>query len=194
MYKFTPLLASLLFSVPAYAAQWRVDSSASKLSFEGNQAGESFKGEFKKFTPVIDFDPKTPEKGKIEVTIEMGSVTIEGKDRQESISGEDWFNITKFPTAKFTSTSIERCTTCTRAASLGPVFTVKGNLSLKGVNKPLQFDFDLDQQKYDKGLGAALGGFTLNRNDFGIGQGRWASEEWVKSEVRVSFNVQATAR
>ena len=170
----------------AVAAPWKIDAAKSRLTFEAEQAGEPFTGEFKKFTPVIEFDPAHPERGTINVTIDIASITTEDKDRHEALPTDDWFAAKKFPTAKFTSTSISHDpVTKTDTGN----YLAKGKLTIRGISKDITLPFSLKPMANHT---LATGSLTLHRKDFGIGQGTWQSEEWVKNAVTVRFHLNAS--
>lgn len=173
----------LLFATsPAVAATWMVDQEKSTLRFKGEQAGEKFTGGFKKFTSEIDFDTAHPEHGKIHVVVDMTSAFADTKDRTESLPTADWLNVKQFTTAEFTSTKIAHVGRDTNT------FTAQGNLTLRGVTKPLELSFTLEPKD---ALTHATGKTILNRNDFGVGQGEWKNDEWIKYPVTVSFDLYA---
>lgn len=177
---------SLIFcslAAPAFASSWVVDAAQSTLTFEASQAGESFHGGFSRFTPVIDFDPTHPELGQITVTIDMASVTVEGRDRTDALPGPDWLSVAQFPTATFRSRSIARMA--------DNQFQATGDLTLRGVTRPLALSFALSPEG---NATLATGSASLNRSDYGVGQGRWADAQWVAFPVSVHFRLLATPR
>lgn len=182
------LLAALLIATSAFAAQWNVDPLTSKLRFTAEQAGESFEGSFPKFTSVIEFDEAAPEKGAINITIDMSKLQVEGKDRLDALPTDDWFAVSKFPIATFTSTSIKA--TGSDKSGINS-YLANGTLTIRGLSRAVALPFTL---KTNGNTTVARGELTLNRNDFGIGQGRWASEEWVKYAVTVNFELHASKK
>jgi polyisoprenoid-binding protein YceI len=179
-------LVTMLLGMPAFASQWQVDTAASHLSFEAEQAGEVFKGGFKSFTPEITLDVKQPEKGSISVTIDMASAHVEGKDRMDSLPTRDWFDVKQFPTATFVSKTI----TATGSDKAGiDNYLARGMLTVKGMTKPVDLPFSLKQEGANT---VARGQLTLNRKEFAVGQGKeWDSDQWIKFPVKVSFEVHA---
>ena len=178
----------MLIATPVFAAQWNVDPLTSKLLFTGEQAGEKFSGSFPKFSSVIAFDEAAPEKGSIRITIDMGKLQVEGKDRLDALPTDDWFAVSQFPTAEFTSTSIK--STGTDKSGVNN-YLARGTLTLRGLKHNIELPFSL---KTNGNATVARGSVELNRNDFGVGQGRWASEEWVKYAVTVSFELHASKK
>ena len=179
------ILAFFLSASAAVAAPWVVDAQQSTLTFTGTQAGDAFHGSFSKFTPLIEFDPAHPERGSIHVTIDIASATIDDKTKQEALPTDDWFATAKFPPAEFQSTAIRDV----GSDKIGiKMYEATGTLSIRGIQKTITLPFSLKQE------GAMMDGFgtiTLNRHDFGIGQGQWMSEQWVAYPVVVAFRIFA---
>ncbi|MFZ4542292.1 MAG: YceI family protein, partial [Rickettsiales bacterium] len=174
------LLAPLLLANHALAAPWSVDPASSKLIFHAEQSGEKFSGSFPKFNSEIDFDETAPEKGRIHITVDTATFTIDGSDRTESFPTSDWFAVKQFPTAEFTSAAIKK--------TGEHQFIANGNLTIRGVNNPAALPFTL---KTTGKFTIATGELTINRNNYGVGQGRWATDEWIKSPVRITYEVHA---
>jgi len=178
--RYLALLALCTAALPAYAAPW-VIAPSSTLTFTGKQAGEAFTGQFTKFTPVVDFDPAKPQDGKISVTVDIASATIDDKDKQDSLPTKDWFFTEQFPSATFTSTSIK--------ATSSKSFEATGTLTLRGVTKPVTVPFTLRETE---GTTHAEGQIKLMRNDFQVGQGQWKDDQWIAFPVEVDFHLRAT--
>ena len=168
---------------PAMAAHWNVDPVTSKLMFSGEQSGERFEGSLPKFSSTIDFDEAAPEKGRIHIAISMNTLQVDGKDRLDALPTDDWLAVKQFPFAEFTADSIKK--------TGEHQFVALGRLSIRGVIKEVALPFTL--KTVDKSA-VATGELTISRKDFGVGQGRWASEEWVKYPVRITYEIHATAK
>lgn len=169
-----------LLAAPALAAPWVVDAKTSRLRFTGTQAEEVFEGGFQRFDSAIDFEETAPEKGQLRIVVAMDSLEVDGKDRADALPTSDWFASKQFPTATFTSNEIRR--------SGAHAYVANGTLTLRGISKPLALPFTLTTQGTET---VASGSVTLNRSDFGIGQGRWTNETWVKNAVTVRYEIHA---
>jgi polyisoprenoid-binding protein YceI len=186
VHKSLPLLSVLLLASPALAANWVVDPVTSRLNFEGEQAGEKFKGSFGKFASDITFDEAAPEQGKIAITIDMASAQIDGKDRMDSLPTDDWFAVKKFSVAQFVSTSIRALGSDKDGIKN---YEAIGHLTIRGISKEIALPFSL---KTTGRSAVARGNVTLNRSDYNVGLGQWKSDEWVKYPVHVSFEINAS--
>lgn len=49
--------ALIIFAVPAYAMDYKVDHAQSSIEFSGTHAGNDFNGEFESWNAQITFDP-----------------------------------------------------------------------------------------------------------------------------------------
>ena len=175
--------AALLLSLPAFAAPWVVDPAHSTLTFEGSQKGASFQGGFSQFTCDIDFSEAAPEKGCLHITVAMNSLTTDDKDRMEALPGKDWFATASFPQAEFTSSHIVKTAEHQYAAT--------GMLTLRGIAKEVTLPFTLTPEGTQT---RAEGSVVLNRHDYQIGGGQWASDAWIAYPVTVHYRLLASAR
>jgi polyisoprenoid-binding protein YceI len=107
--------------------------------------------------------------------VEVSSVDTGDKDRDNTLRSADLFDATRFPRARFSSTSISRLD--------ATHFQAVGQLTLRDVTRPLTVAFSLSPTAPH----AMTGTVVIRRLDFGVGQGDWKNTEWVGNEVPVSF-------
>jgi polyisoprenoid-binding protein YceI len=172
----------LLAVTPALAADWTVDMAKSNLGFSGVQTGTPFRGSFGKWTAEIAFDPAHPESGHAKVTIDLASAKTGDTQRDGALPEAEWFDIKVFPQATFEATGF--------VAKGGDAYEAPGKLTIRGIAKDEVLPFTL---KITGDNAAAKGHLTLVRNAFGVGQGPWATDEWVAFEVGVDVDLVATA-
>ncbi len=167
---------------PAAAGKpWVVDAKTSTLTFSAKQTGKTFNGRFQKFAPVIVFDPANLAGSSIVVTVDMTSARTGDAQRDSALPTQDWFEVKKFPQAKFVSKSI---------VAKGPgAYEAVGTLTIRDVTMPLTLPFTLTMTG---GKAAAKGAVTLQRQKFGVGKGDFATDEWVGFDVGVSYVVNAS--
>jgi polyisoprenoid-binding protein YceI len=171
-------LAALLLFAPAALADLRqADGAAGTLEFTATQAGAKFTGAFRRFRVKLDFDPAKPEAGRLDVTVETASVDTQDGERDQILKSPDFFWVEKYPEASFHATRFERA---------GQGWRATGDLTIRGVKKPVPVEFTL--------AGAAMkGGAQIERLAFGLGQGDWASTEWIGAGVEVRFDLKLAA-
>ncbi|MGG6894892.1 MULTISPECIES: YceI family protein [Rhizobium] len=168
-------------SSAAGAPSWKLDPGKSKLGFSGMQTGAKFQGGFSRYDAAIEFDPDHLEASHITVSIDLASATTNDKQRDTALPGKDWFDVPQFPAAKFETSAIRRKDAGT--------YEAVGNLTLRGVTKPITLPFTLEMN----GPSAHVTGHAeLDRSAFGIGQGSWSTDQWVSFAVAVDIDLTAT--
>ncbi|MCX7660468.1 MULTISPECIES: YceI family protein [Caldimonas] len=176
-----PLLAaSLLMAGPAFAQQ-KLLPAQSEIVFTSRQLGVPVEGRFKRFNAQLSFDPKKPEAGRIDFTVDLTSASLGAAEVEAELVKPEWFHTARFPQARFVSRSIK--------ALGGGRFEVSGQLSLKGTARDLVVPVALSQTG---GTTTASGQFTLQRLAFKIGDGEWADTSMVANEVQVRFKLALT--
>jgi polyisoprenoid-binding protein YceI len=121
-------------------------------------------GVFKSFDATVTSSKEDFSDAVFELTADLKQVTTNQENRDAHLQRDDMFDTAKFPTLTFKSTGI---------TAAGPKkYKLNGNLTIKGVTKPVTLDLTL------VGTGAAgdgkkLVGFkvtgAVKRNDFGVG-------------------------
>lgn len=163
------------------AGAWTVDYAESRLGFSATQTGKSFDGEFEKYDATIVFDPADLSKTSIDVAVDMTSAKTGDKQRDTALPGSDWFKAKDFPSARFQSSNVEE----TGAGA----YVAHGSLTIRDATKNIDLPFTL---AIDGDTAKASGGLTLLRTDFGVGQGDFATDEWVGLDVKVTVEITAT--
>ena len=172
MNKFLLALA-VLASSSAFAQT--IVPQGSEISFTSRQMGVPVDGRFNQWTAQISFDPKAPATGKVAFSIQTGSASFGAAETDTEVKKSAWFDIGKFPTATFQSSSI-------KAAGPGR-FDVAGKLSIKGQVRDVLVPVTLAGN-------VATGSFAIKRLAFGIGSGEWADTSMVADDVQVKFKLQ----
>jgi len=171
--------ANVIHDVAAVpAGTYFVDPQHSALTGQLRHAGLAyFVFRFNRFDARFSYDPATPDKPKIEVTIDPTSLDtgVEGFDTN-LVTSDRHFNAAKFPEITFVSNSL-KLTGEDRGV-------MSGMITFLGKTKPL--DFDVVFLGVTKGRNGATVGFSatakLLRSDFGFADG----SEDLANEVAVS--------
>lgn len=174
------LLVPLLVPLAATAAPWRVVAQDSSLGFHGTQAGAAFDGVFPVFEAAITFDPDHLDQSSVTVTIDMTRAESGSTERDSALRQPDWFHVAKYPQAIFTATRFRK--------TGDGAYVALGNLTIKGVTRPVMLPFTLS---ITGAVARMQGAITLNRHHFKMGEGQWASDQWVGRDVRVTVSLTA---
>ena len=160
------------------ATHYQQAANGGSLTFTFMQADAVNKGSFGKFLTDMIYDEKNLAGSRLTVTVQIGSLTTQDKDRDDSIKSADLLDAAKFPTARFTATSLAR--------NAGGAIEAVGKLQLHGVTRDLRVPLQIRSTA----SGIEISGQTsIKRLDYGVGQGDLKSTEWVGDEVKLQFKV-----
>ena len=166
------------FAAPAPA--WTVDKAASAIRFTSSMGGESFTGAFRRWDADIRFDPANLAGSSVTASIDTTSAATGNSDRDQALPTPDFFAAAKFPRATFIAHSF--------TAQGGGHYQAVGQLTLRGVTKPLTLPFTLVITGAQAKMNATI---ALNRLAFGVGQGQWSTTEAIPGPVTVSIALSA---
>lgn len=132
------LLAGLL-SLPglAAAADYVIDTKDSHafIQFRIPHLGYSMLlGRFNEFEGSFSYDEDTPSDASAEVVIQTASIDSNHAERDKHLRGEDFLEVDKYPEARFVSTGFTEHGDGTA--------TLKGELTLHGVTRPISIDVE----------------------------------------------------
>lgn len=164
---------------PVPPAPWKV-AAGGRLGFSADYSGSPIEGSFRTWDADILFSPDDLPNSKIGVTVDLASVDTADSQRDEMLTGSDFFDTAAHPTARFASRTITHRS--------GKAYRASGTLTLHGVSQPVTLDFTLDI-KGDKAT--VSGSAAFNRTSFKVGSGEWAATDQVKDGVKVTFRFTA---
>ena len=122
------------------------------------------KGQFPKVTGQLTLDESDLSKSHVEASIDAASIETRDPQRDAHLKSADFFDVEKFPTLSFTSTSIE----LVRPGELA----VEGDLTIRGVTRKVVFDVEGPTPPAKDPWGntrVAVSATTkINRKDFGL--------------------------
>jgi polyisoprenoid-binding protein YceI len=153
-------------SAPAFAAApWTIDNSHTTITFTVDHFGYStVHGFFREFAGELNFDPEAPESSKVAFTIQADSLDTLFAKRDEHLKSADFLDVAKFPTITFQSTGVDVID--------DDAARVTGDLTIKGVTKPVVLDVELNKLAPSPMTQAPTAGFTattvIKRSDFGV--------------------------
>lgn len=188
----TAILACSMGVAAAQGSEWKIDPAHSEADFAiKHMAISTVHGSFRGVTGTVRFDPAAPDKSGVEASIDMKTVSTGVEKRDEHLRGTDFFDVEKFPTMTFKSTSV---------AKSGDHYDVKGDLTLHGVTKPVVLQLETPgkaqvamDKKSHRGFTATT---SLNRKDFGLVWNRPISggDMMLGDDIKIELNVEAAAQ
>lgn len=184
MKKLFILAAAALLNTAAFAqTTWNSDKAHSKLQFTiTHLAVSDVDGWFKDFSATIVAAKPDFSDAKVTLTVNTASVNTENDQRDGHLKSPDFFDVAKYPTMTFTSTSISKTST--------NHYKLNGNLTLHGVTKPISVDMWYRGTITNPMSKADDAGFkftgTIKRSDFGFGS-KYGSP-MLSDEVQITAN------
>lgn len=162
------LLAAVSASAFAATDTYTIDPNHTYPSFEADHFGglSTWRGKFNKTAGTIVLD-RAAKSGSLDITIDATTIDF-GHDKMNThAKSADMFDVEKFPTATFKSSSVS-------FKGKDPVAVV-GELTLHGVTKPVTLAINkfkcVDHPMLKREVCGADASTTFNRSDFGIGYG-----------------------
>jgi polyisoprenoid-binding protein YceI len=167
-----PLAAIIILFASAFtfvqSQNWKIAENYS-VKFDGGDPS----GEFSGLKGSISFDDKDLAGSKFDVALDVATINTGNGMKNTHAKSEKWLDATKYPTIKFTSSSI---------AKTAAGYEAKGMLDMHGVQKEISFPFTFDGKVF-------AGSFEVNRLDYNINT---AEPEHGSAKFKVSVSVPVT--
>jgi polyisoprenoid-binding protein YceI len=174
---------------PIPAGDYKIDPAHSRIGFAVRHLEINWvEGRFKDFEGTVHYDGKDVTKSSVEFTAKVASIDTEVEARDKHLRTADFFEVEKYPTMTFRSTRVER--------KGKDAFLLHGDLTLKGVTKPVQLPFSIAGAVKDPWGNTRFGveaQTKINRRDFGINYGNAFAGGGldVGNEVTISLRLEA---
>jgi polyisoprenoid-binding protein YceI len=170
------------------SGDYTLDPAHTRLGFSARHAMvATVRGQFTDFTGTAHIDTANPAGSKVEVSIVANSISTGNEQRDGHLLSGDFFETEQFPDITFVSTDVSRD---------GDDWTITGDLTIKGVTKPISVPFEFTGSAQDP-FGNVRVGFegaaTLLRKDWGL---TWnAALETggvlVSDKIKLEFDISA---
>lgn len=140
------------------AGRWTIEPAHSSVGFAVRHLGLSkVRGQFNVFAGDVEI-AEDQFASSVSATVELSSIDTNNADRDGHLQSTDFFGVENNPQMTFTSTSVDGS-------------TLKGDLTLNGMTRPISFDLEFHGVAVD-GYGATRAGFSatgeIKRSDYGI--------------------------
>ncbi|WP_427868730.1 YceI family protein [Leucobacter luti] len=175
--------------IPGYrVGTWVLDPTHSEVGFSVRHLAISkVKGKFETFEATF-VTAENPLDSTVTASADVASVTTNEKNRDAHLRTGDFFAAEEFPQLTFVSTGVRE---------VDGEFKVDGDLTMRGVTKPVTFDFEFGGFGEDA-YGNYKAGFTaktvVKREDFGLTWNAPLEKGGVLlgSDVTITLDVQAS--
>jgi polyisoprenoid-binding protein YceI len=179
---FAALSLGALSSARAAVETYAIDPVHTWVGFNSMHFFTKVPGFFGSVNGNVVVDREHMEKSTVEAVMQTASITTNTGMRDADLRSANFFNVEKFPTMTFKSTAWKH--------KGGNQYAVTGNLTIKGVTKPVVLK--VASTGFGPGMkGASISGWevsaTIDRRDFGI----TADEGLIGNQVEVVIHVEA---
>jgi polyisoprenoid-binding protein YceI len=168
---------------------YAIDPSHSRIGFVARHAMVTkVRGSFNEFEGSGHFDAENPTKSHLQLTIQAASIDTRNADRDAHLRSNDFFDMETYPTITFASTAV--------AQTGDDEYRVTGDLTIKGVSRPVTVDLEYTGTAVDPYGNQRIGlegKTTVNRKEWGV---NWnaaleAGGVLVSEKVTLEFEVSA---
>ena len=153
-------------------------AEGTKVEFVGSKVTGKHDGGFRVVNGTISAPGTDPAEAKVSIEIDLHSIWADNEKLTGHLKSADFFDVEKYPVARFESTSIERA---------GDHYLVTGNLDLHGVTKQISFPATIEVNGNEAKADAE---FFIKRFDFGI-QYPGKTNDLIRDEVVIKLGVRA---
>jgi len=144
--------------------KYALDPAHSRVGFSARHAMVTkVRGAFNEFEGTAFLDGAEPSKSTVNVTIQAKSIDTRNEQRDGHLRSNDFLDMENYPEITFVSTEAKQLDDST--------YQLPGDLTIKGVTKPVTVDFSYEGAVKDPFGNTRLGfegSVTINRNDWGV--------------------------
>ena len=141
---------------------WTLDPTHTEVGFTVRHIMSKVRGTFETFEgTIVTADDVTDSR--VDVSVDLGSINTGTADRDNHLRSSDFFEVETNPTMTFTSTGI--------VEKAPGELVVTGDLTIKGVTKPLELDVEVLGEGGDPWGGTRVGVEAtgqISRKEFGV--------------------------
>ncbi len=182
---------SLALLLPALAAAeavvYKIDPDHSGVNFTIRHFVTNVPGRFKDFDGVVKYDKQNPAASAVSFTIQAASIDTANADRDGHLRKPDFFDVEKYPTITFSSSSVK--------AVDADTLEVTGDMTMHGVTKKVTVPVEvLGSMKTPQGEKAGFETtFKVDRKEYGITWNRAldAGGAVLGDDVKITISVEA---
>ena len=163
----TLLMSAFSFVALSYPAiaisdNWIIDPAASSIEFSLKQFtfGKST-GSFTKVSGNAKYNGKSLADSAVQANVDISSIDTKNAKRDEHLRTKDFFYVSKYPIASFTSNKV--------VPENDKTFKIIGTLTMHGITKNVTLDAVRDSQTSNEMTTTAT--TSIDRKDFGINYG-----------------------
>ncbi|TWD73073.1 polyisoprenoid-binding protein YceI [Kribbella amoyensis] len=168
---------------------YTIDTSHSRVGFVARHAMVTkVRGAFNEWEGTAHLDGDNPANSSVRVVIQAKSIDTRNGQRDEHLRSNDFLDMDNNPEITFVSTAVE--------PSGDETFKVSGDLSVRGVTKPVTIEFEYTGTAVDPFGNTRIGlegSVVINRKDFGVSWNAALEGGGVLVSEKVTLEIEVSA-
>ncbi|HVX54506.1 YceI family protein [Nocardioides sp.] len=184
----TPVFDAPTSVIEDLSGDYTIDPAHTHIGFSARHAMvTTVRGKFNDFSGTAHIDTANPANSTVSLTIKAESIDTGNADRDAHLRSGDFFEDSAHPEITFVSTNVERD---------GDEWAITGDLTIKGVTKPVTVVFEETGTAKDP-FGNTRAGFegsaAINRSDWGLNfnAALETGGVLVSEKIKLEFDVSA---
>ncbi len=141
---------------------WKLDPTHTEIGFQVRHIMSKVRGKFDTFDGTLVTAPDVTA-SRVEVSVDLSSINTGTADRDAHLRSADFFEVESYPSMTFVSTGVQQ--------KSDDEFVVTGDLTIKGVSKPVELAVEFLGEGGDPWGGTRVGVEAkgeISRKEFGI--------------------------
>ncbi len=181
------LLFGSISSQAQKAEQWKLDKDHTSVNFDVKHFFSTVNGNFNDFDGNFRFHADDLKNSRFSFVIPVSSINTNNQKRDDHLRSDDFFDAANHPEIRFESDRIEKKSSNN--------YVAHGNLTIKDITRKVSVPFKVTglmqhpMMEDTRILGLAFE-TQLDRSDYQVGVGNWASDMVVGDKVGVAVNME----
>lgn len=169
------------------ATVWKLDPTHSNIEFSAKHLMlTTVRGRFADVEGTVTVKGATPDTAAVDATMKVASIDTRTEQRDQHLRSADFFDVENYPAITFKSTTI---------SGSRERFTLTGNLTIRGITKPVTLDVTYEGTGKDPWGGERMGFSAdgkIDRREFGLtwNQVLEAGGVVVSNEIKIHIDAQ----
>ena len=168
--------------------KWNFDTIHSSVNFMVRHLLVSkVRGQFASWKGTLELDEAEPANSKLDVTIDVASVDTRQEQRDAHLRSGDFFLAEQFPHITFHSTRVSRA---------GEGYSVDGDLTIRGVTRPVTLAVESGGRVKDAQMGERIGfsaHTTIDRRDYGVTWNKTLDQGGLALSDKIAIEIEIEA-
>lgn len=166
---------------PPYApGRYLVDSGSTRAHFQVKGLVGGYGGDFVAPQGAVTIDPAQPDRAAVDIHFPVDRLTTGDASTDAMLKGESFFDVTRFPTIRFTAQDAP-------LVNNGAATPIAGELTMHGETRPVTLTIRLIGATPGLSTLHFAGTMTVERSRFGMGFGRPIVSDKVDLAIDASF-------